>query len=156
MAQSINLNQWLVNFKKDFIEINNLNEDQLELINLSDNKLISFDASHLTQVITNLCLNSITHNNHPPESVKITIKYNYDEDYEQPYLDISDNGPGINADIIEKIFDPFFTTSTTGTGLGLYITKEMIESNRGRILYSKSSSGEKYFRIFFINALTHT
>jgi two-component system sensor histidine kinase PilS (NtrC family) len=50
---------------------------------------------------------------------------------------------------VEQVFDPFFTTSSKGTGLGLYITKEMVESNRGRIRYLAQARGG-CFRLQFL------
>ena len=67
----------------------------------------------------------------------------------QPYIDITDNGSGINKETLSHIFDPFFTTSANGTGLGLYITKEVIESNRAKIRHISPTTGGTCFRIVF-------
>jgi two-component system sensor histidine kinase PilS (NtrC family) len=82
----------------------------------------------------------------------IEIKGNINADTQQPYIDISDNGPGINEETQAHIFEPFFTTSANGTGLGLYITKEVIESNRAKIQYKSSETGGTCFRIYFPQA----
>jgi signal transduction histidine kinase len=54
---------------------------------------------------------------------------------------VSDTGPGIPEDTLQKIFDPFFTTKATGTGLGLSITKKIVEEHLGSI-YIDSHVGE--------------
>ena len=65
------------------------------------------------------------------------------------YLDIIDNGPGIDSEAQDKIFEPFFTTSSRGTGLGLYLARELCESNGARISYVPAASGGSCFRIQF-------
>lgn len=56
-------------------------------------------------------------------------------------IHISDTGPGIPSDQLQKIFEPFYTTKASGTGLGLYITKQLVEKNGGRI-HAESRLGE--------------
>ena len=63
-----------------------------------------------------------------------------------------DNGPGIDAELSQQIFDPFFTTNPKGTGLGLYISKEIIEINRAKIRYINNNESGSCFRICFISA----
>lgn len=60
-------------------------------------------------------------------------------------ISISDNGPGIPEDIQEKIFLPNFTTKSTGAGLGLAITKHIVEGGDGRITFTTSSKGTTFY-----------
>jgi len=131
----INLHSWLQNFCVEFARDNRLAEQQISLQCDDKNISISFDSSHLQQIMSNLCSNALNHSQLPHDAVQLQLICGYDEKTAQPYLDIIDNGPGIAEELVEQIFDPFFTTSSKGTGLGLYITKEMVESNRGRIRY---------------------
>ncbi len=85
-------------------------------------------------------------------NIMINIQGEIDFKTGQPYIDINDNGPGIEEDTQTHIFDPFFTTSSEGTGLGLYITKEVIESNRAKIRHIPPATGGTCFRIFFQQA----
>ena len=58
---------------------------------------------------------------------------------------VKDNGPGIPSDRIKQIFEPFYTTKEEGTGLGLYITKQLVEKNGGKIsVKSKIGEGTKF------------
>ena len=66
-----------------------------------------------------------------------------------PYLEIIDNGPGIREQDMEHIFEPFFTTAEGGTGLGLYIARELCESNRLGLDYLSVPTGGSCFRISF-------
>ncbi|RDH81312.1 MAG: hypothetical protein DIZ80_14525 [endosymbiont of Galathealinum brachiosum] len=149
--ETIELKRWLQYFCDDFLQTNKLGKDQLQLDILLDEVIILFDSSHLTQVMCNLCTNAIVHNDKALEKIKIIIRCGHDKKYDQPFIEIIDNGPEIPKKIVQQIFDPFFTTSTKGTGLGLYITKEMIESNRGKIIYTKSGDGENCFKLLFIS-----
>ena len=147
--ETIHLNDWLLSFCKEFKQNNDLSDEQLTLSPLKEDTVVLFDSSHLNQIMNNLCSNSINHNNHELKDINIHISYGFDEQFGQPYIEVKDNGPGIPKEVIEQIFDPFFTTSSKGTGLGLYITKEMVESNRGRIRYISAETGS-CFKIHFL------
>ena len=69
-------------------------------------------------------------------------------------ITIADNGPGIPEDQIEKIFEPFYSTRKEGSGLGLYIAKELSESNRIRLEYFPVATGGSCFRMTFPGART--
>ena len=67
---------------------------------------------------------------------------------EQVYLDVADNGGGIAAAQRDKIFEPFFTTSHGGTGLGLYLARELCDYNHARLEYLPGETGA-CFRLSF-------
>ena len=142
-AENINLNQWLKDFRQNFLTTSKLQANQFQLDAADKDINVLFDTSHLEQVMCNLCNNAVTHNNRPLNDIRIRLDYGYDSQLEQPFIRITDNGPGISQKIAAQIFDPFFTTSTSGTGLGLYITKEIIESNRGKIFYTDRNKSEQ-------------
>lgn len=70
-------------------------------------------------------------------------------DTNNPYLDVIDNGPGISPKLQQQIFEPFFTTATDGTGMGLYIARELCASNQARLNYLQNPAGGGRFRIIF-------
>lgn len=148
--ESINLFNWLESFKTEFCTSQSLSPDQL-LIDITPRSTnILFDVSHLHQVIWNLCSNAVTHSHRDKTQVQIQLQGGVTLESRQPFLDIIDNGTGIDPDVVHQIFDPFFTTSSAGTGLGLYITKEMVESNRAKIRYIPLPKGGSCFRITFV------
>ena len=67
---------------------------------------------------------------------------------------MADNGPGIPEDILDSIFEVFFTTSTTGIGLGLAISRSIVEAHEGRIKAVNCSSGGAVFRVILPAAET--
>jgi two-component system sensor histidine kinase PilS (NtrC family) len=64
-------------------------------------------------------------------------------------LEVSDDGPGVPSDAVQKLFEPFFTTDEVGTGLGLYIARELCEANGAMIEYKRALDGGACFRIIF-------
>jgi PAS domain S-box-containing protein len=88
------------------------------------------DLMQLQQVFMNLLINAI-------ESVEkggvITVKTRYEPSDNSIQISIADTGKGINNELKEKIFEPFFTTKPRGTGLGLPITKRLVEQHGGNI-----------------------
>ena len=100
----------------------------------------------------NLCSNAVNHCRMPLANVLINIQGGIEMESSQPFIDVIDNGPGIDPETAKEIFDPFFTTSNEGTGLGLYITKEVTESNRAKIRHIELPAGGTCFRIYFLQA----
>jgi len=151
--EAINLYQWLLSFRDEFVATQKLAAYQLHIKISPEDIEVLFDPGQLHQVMWNLCSNAINHSNMDRSNVMINITGKIDPRMEQPYLDIIDNGSGIDKDTAANIFDPFYTTSSEGTGLGLYITKEVIESNRAKIRHISPQTGGTCFRIYFQQAL---
>ena len=151
-AEAINIHQWLIQFREECVATHKLKAYQIQIQIEPRDIEILFDASQLHQVMWNLCTNAINHSHMEQSNIMINIQGKIDDETMQPYIDIIDNGPGISEDIQTHIFDPFFTTSAEGTGLGLYITKEVIESNRAKIRHIPPPTGGTCFRIYFQQA----
>jgi two-component system sensor histidine kinase PilS (NtrC family) len=101
------------------------------------------DPDQLYQVVTNLCQNALRHS--PPFESKPLIQIQtYTNDKGRPVLEVVDWGPGVPPDIVDSIFDPFFTTTPQGTGLGLYICRELCEGNGGRLDHIAGGSGATF------------
>lgn len=150
--ESIALWSWLTGFREEFIQSHEMNMEQIEINVQPADICVLFHSSHLYQVLSNLCSNAVTHHNDSLENIKILFHVGHDEIRDQPYLDVIDNGPGVASQETDQIFDPFFTTNSKGTGLGLFITKEIVESNRGKIRYIDRQDAGGCFRIYFLAA----
>jgi two-component system sensor histidine kinase PilS (NtrC family) len=148
--ETIELRSWLNNFRDEFCSSQGLRPEQLGIHVQPQDTRILFDASHLHQVMWNLCSNAINHAHMELGNLMINIQGGMTLDASQPFLDIIDNGAGIDEKAQQHIFEPFFTTSSSGTGLGLYITKEVVESNRAKIRHILLPTGGTCFRIHFI------
>ena len=115
----------------------------------SDNPVLVFgDPRLMEQIFTNLISNAVDVMEHTGGSLAIKIARN-DIVFSQPQVEvaISDTGPGIPDDIIEKIFDPFISTKPKGTGLGLAITKHMVTAQQGTIRVNSFPGGS----VFYVN-----
>lgn len=105
-----------------------------------------FDRGHLRQVLWNLCRNALRYGRRQPGSLMLAIGVAEG----RVALDVLDDGPGIPAEQQSRLFEPFFTTATDGTGLGLYIAKELCEANGALLEYHARDGGAgACFRITF-------
>ncbi|MCU7915387.1 MAG: PAS domain-containing protein [Candidatus Thiodiazotropha sp. (ex Gloverina cf. vestifex)] len=106
------------------------------------------DTEQLRQIISNLC-NNAKEAMDDLDSLQLQIAGGLTQEYNHPVVDIIDNGPGIKPEVAKQIFEPFFTTRNQGTGLGLYIAKELCEINRIRLEYIPGPTGGSCFRLHF-------
>ncbi len=102
-----------------------------------------FDRQHLDQILWNLVRNAWRHSRGLPGSVRIVLAASPVPG--RLTLDVMDDGPGVTREIQAHLFEPFFTTEAQGTGLGLYIARELCEGNSARIEYVEGNGG--HFRI---------
>lgn len=102
------------------------------------------DKEQISQVFVNIIRNAIQAlEGQKNGDIIVTLNPLYSE--REMEITISDNGPGIPADIQEKIFRPNFTTKSNGNGLGLAISKHIVEGSAGRITFSTSDKGTTFY-----------
>jgi two-component system sensor histidine kinase PilS (NtrC family) len=107
------------------------------------------DAEQLTQVVTNLLQNGLRYSGKLHEVAQVWLKLFHDPRSDLPVLEVHDDGPGVPEQHLTKIFEPFFTTESKGTGLGLYLSRELCESNQAHLEYSPRHGGGSCLRITF-------
>ncbi|CAK0775487.1 Sensor protein kinase PilS [Gammaproteobacteria bacterium] len=107
-----------------------------------------FDTSQIRQVLDNLCRNALRHARREDGSLHLRLEAATAVD-QGTWLDIVDDGPGILPEAAHQIFEPFFTTRRNGTGLGLYLARELCEANLARLIYQPVPEGGSRFRIRF-------
>jgi two-component system sensor histidine kinase PilS (NtrC family) len=108
--------------------------------------VINFDRGHLDQVLWNLCCNALRYCSKQKASVQLIVQQSRAR---RVMLEIADDGPGIDAEAAQQLFEPFFTTSTGGTGLGLYIARELCEANGAELEFAPLPTGGTRFRVTF-------
>lgn len=106
---------------------------------------INFDPGHLDQVLWNLFRNALRYCQRLPGSVQL---HAWKGDKDQVILDVINDGPRISPDVVQKLFEPFFTTAAGGTGLGLYIARELCDANGAKLEYREEGL-KTCFRIQF-------
>ena len=115
------------------------------ILNLSENMPdLYLDADRIRRVLINLIENALQSGG---EAVQITITSTHSDSIVQ--LRVEDNGPGIEAENLERIFQPYFTTKSEGAGLGLAITRKMIEEHGGTIAVDSKVGRGTHFTIRF-------
>jgi two-component system sensor histidine kinase PilS (NtrC family) len=128
------LGPWLGEFTRQYADTARVAHGIFTPSERADGVEVCMDPEQLYQVVSNLCQNALRHS--PPFTGTPLIRLDTGHDPEQrPYLDVIDWGAGVAPDIVDFIFDPFFTTTPKGTGLGLYIAKEMCEGNGATLEY---------------------
>jgi two-component system sensor histidine kinase PilS (NtrC family) len=98
-----------------------------------------FDSRHLYQVLTVLVQNALNHGRQPGQSAVVTVHPH--REGANPLIDVIDRGPGIPEGVAAQLFRPFYTTSEHGTGLGLYIARELCHANDARLAYIARGAG---------------
>ncbi|MEH6550506.1 MAG: ATP-binding protein [Pseudomonadales bacterium] len=113
-------------------------------------KLISqFDPNQLEQVLQNLIANGLRYSKRATDLEFVEIRLHQNSSNQLACVDVIDIGKGIAEENRNKIFEPFFTTEKTGTGLGLYISHEICETNQIELYYLTTDSGKTCFRLIF-------
>ena len=113
--------------------------------------MVTFDRGHFRQVLWNLCRNALYYGKHASGSLMLIAGM----ERGRVTLEVQDDGPGVLLEHRSRLFEPFFTTAEQGTGLGLYIAKELCEANGAWLEYhdAEHKSGERQqgacFRITF-------
>ncbi len=143
--QLVTLKPWLEEFATNFVAANKISAVSCKVSVEPENIQVRVDPSQLHQVVWNLCENGLNHSNGAP---RIDLRASISDSTERPFLDIRDNGDGIPEEEVEQIFEPFFTTRNDGSGLGLYIARELCEGNKATLNFVKVDEGA-CFRISF-------
>lgn len=115
-------------------------------ISAAPDDIIRFDRGHFNQVIWNLCGNALRYCSKYPDSIQLQSGH---MDNGRTWLEVYDDGAGIPPEIEPQLFEPFFTTSNNGTGLGLFIARELCEANQATLEYIRRQPGGACFRITF-------
>lgn len=141
--QDIKLAEWLATFNEEFI----LQEAGVQALQIEcePQVLVRFDSGHLQQVLWNLARNGWRYCTQQPGSLKLLVT----RQHEFWVLDVLNDGPPVPPDAQSQLFEPFFTTESKGTGLGLYIAREICAANGALLEYLSPPQGGACFRIVF-------
>ena len=130
-GQPVRLDVFLAELKSEFEETHALGADVV-WIGATGNSEVRFDALHLREVVVNLLTNSTRYASKKPGSIRLFALPNGAGHME---LHVQDDGPGITAEVRSHLFEPFYTTSSKGTGLGLYLARELCLNNQAMLDY---------------------
>ncbi len=146
--EKLELNSWLDGYLKIFILEQSITQNTITLLPLKEPLFVFIDPSHLKQIMDNLCQNALKYGE--PEAGAIIVQTVMLKQI--PCIDVIDNGSGVSRENLSHLFEPFFTTSASGTGLGLYISKELAELNQAKLIYYVTADNKTCFRLCLFNA----
>ena len=109
---------------------------------------VMFDAEHLRRVLVNLLDNAYRHASKAPGSLQLRLDSRHES---QAFLSLASDGAPIPPDVEPYLFEPFFSTRSRGTGLGLYICRELCERYGATIDYRLRSVGESQRNEFYVD-----
>jgi len=146
--ERVALKTWLTDFADEFSRTLELQEGEFTIKDIPDDLEVRMDRSHLRQVLWNLCDNAVKYASEAG-GILVELQGARLQGQGRPYLEVLDHGVGIDATTAEKMFEPFYTARTGGTGLGLYISRELCELNRSTLQFFERPGGGSIFRIVF-------
>ncbi len=145
--ETLDLNNWALRFVQEYKEANDIGRDSLRALLHPRPVEALADPQHLQQVVWNLVQNALRYGRLPDESARVMVVARLASDSGPPLLEVIDRGPGIPPKVAAQIFEPFFTTHQYGTGLGLYLARQMCTANQANLEYVPVAGGGSCFRI---------
>ncbi|HSG59576.1 MAG TPA: ATP-binding protein [Woeseiaceae bacterium] len=146
--ERLGVGPWLRDFAQEFVRTLELQEGELTIHDLPEDLEVRMDRSHLRQVLWNLCDNAVKYASETG-GILVELQAGRLSGQGRPYIEVLDHGLGVDSATAEKMFEPFYTERSGGTGLGLYISRELCELNRATLLYLDRPGGGSIFRIVF-------
>jgi two-component system, NtrC family, sensor histidine kinase PilS len=140
-VEPLKLGAFLASFVEEFVQIEKIRADGFSLSVAAD-LAVSFDRGHLHRVLWNLAGNAWRHGSSGANSVRISARREGD----RVEVDLIDDGEGVSPEFSGQLFEPFFTTHNSGTGLGLYIARELCGASGATLEFLGNAPGA-HFRI---------
>ena len=136
--ESINLMKFWLAFKQEFTLNNPSSVGCIKMEMQGKNLTVTADPMHVQQIMWNLCNNAWRHSTKGSDAIQVSIKPSGKLNVS---IVVSDDGPGVPPEIRNRLFEPFFTTEKGGTGLGLYVARELAHANLGQLHYHPELNG---------------
>jgi two-component system, NtrC family, sensor histidine kinase PilS len=143
------LGDWLTEFVNEFCETLQIAPEKLHAVLPQPDFEVRVDPTHLRQIVWNLCENGARHSADMPGAPPLDLLIARFQSSGRPFLEVADRGPGIPDAAVERIFEPFFSGRRGGSGLGLFIARELAQCNGALLLYEPRAGGGSIFRIVF-------
>jgi two-component system sensor histidine kinase PilS (NtrC family) len=150
--ERIALADWCARFREEYCATTQCDPARFRLQVLTPDLDATIDASQLHQILWNLCENAFKHGGTDGSAPGVELIIARVARYGRVCLEVADRGPGVALPDVERIFEPFFTRGTQGTGLGLFLARELAEINGATLLYEARKGGGSVFRLVFADS----
>ena len=150
-AEQFGLAAWLREFRAVFCASLPCPEHLVVLQETGEDIEVRCDRSQLRQIVWNLAQNALKHNGDAPGPIELHAGKL--PPAQRPYLEVADRGRGIPEALAERIFEPFVTSETRGTGLGLFLARELAQANGATLIFEPRPGGGSLFRLVFSDPL---
>ncbi|MBD8872236.1 two-component sensor histidine kinase [Rhodanobacter sp. DHB23] len=145
--ETLDLGRWAQGFVDEYKQGNDIGNDTLRVVVGGPTAVAALaDPQQLQQVAWNLVQNALRYGRMPGEPARVIVIVRTGE-HGEPILEVTDRGPGIAPKVAAQIFEPFYTTHEYGTGLGLYLARQMAEANQASLEYVRVAGGGSCFRL---------
>ena len=141
------LHIFLIEFANEFRATQVTRELDFEASIDAEETLVLYDKSQLHQCLWKLLDNAVDHASKDKSIPKVRLVLTKDEESGFCIITVADNGPGINKTQLDKIFEPFYTTRKAGSGLGLYIARQLCEANQAELTVDSEPGQGAFFHI---------
>ena len=146
-AQYLVLNTWLPMYLDEYRALRTQECDVVLRLSTEPDAEVAIDPEHFKRILSNLLDNGLRHSEEEGNCSRVRIDVLPDPSGQSVFIDVVDFGLGVAEHNLTRLFEPFFTTSKQGSGLGLYLCKELCEINGARVSYQRTRLGESAFRL---------
>ena len=140
--EQFSINGFVQEFHQQFCAVEKIDPGSFTLSIPAKQGRVIFDRRHVNQILWNLCKNGWRHCRQQQASLQ--LKITSDKSGQFIHILVKDDGSGIDPEIQPHLFEPFMTTEKTGTGLGLFIARELAEANGAKLNYSSTANGTQF------------
>ncbi len=145
-TEALSLPTWVTEFRRRYEEARE-EPGNLVIEYVEQAAKILFDPEHLERILGNLVDNAMRHGEAKTGRRRAEIRVRVLKDHNECLIEVYDQGAGVASADIARLFEPFFTRSKGGSGLGLYVCRELCELNQARISYAPTTDGRSRFQI---------
>lgn len=145
--EQVDVSRWLRDLAKTFREQHRLPETRVRVEAPRNPIEVLMDPKQMEQAVCNLMENALRHASNENHQATITLRLSPIRGGREMALDIIDDGPGIPPDKRSRIFEPFFSTHKQGSGLGLFLARQICDANQAPLEYVEIPNCGACFRI---------
>jgi two-component system sensor histidine kinase PilS (NtrC family) len=139
---------WTEEFQEEFAATMQWPRTRLTVSSGAQDIEVRVDPDQLRQILWNLCENAVKHAVRDDPDQSVEIRYGRMSGSARPFLEVADRGPGVAPEHVGRIFEPFYSGGQ-GSGLGLFLARELAQSNGATLLYEPRAGGGTVFRLVF-------